>query len=392
MRLYSGTASKKTVSITWLVLLVLLSSLLPLSSCQRSQKLTVETEPKGANVYVDNQLVGQTPTEIQISANQRLRLDFKDVDINKVTPAREVSKTLTTAYIPLTAYLPLFVALEKGYFEHFGIKVNAAEATSPNDIVTGIAAGQVDFAAALAYPILLPAADQYPGKFKFFSSSAETATQFTSSIIVKKDSPINSYNDLRGKKIGVYSGIVQVNFLKAILAGMGIDPKEVEIIEISPRLQIQGLVSGQYDALSSTEPTTNIARIQGIAKVVSENPRVKYIMCPFPSTAATISTKLLNEDPEAAQGVIKALNMAIDFINSHPDEAKKFLPKYTPIPKDIENEVLADLKLFKFSKLGEENRLNVQRFADYLFENRLLSKRNQNVNELFGDQEEACPR
>jgi NitT/TauT family transport system substrate-binding protein len=371
--------------------LILFASLLVSSSCKRTQTLIVETEPKGANVYIDNRLVGQTPTQVNISANQRLRLDFKQGDITTVPPAKEISKTLTTAYIPLTAYLPLFVALDRGYFEHFGIKVNATEATSPNDIITGIAAEQVDFAAALAYPILLPAANQFPGKFRFFSSSAETSKRFTSSIIVKKDSPINSYNDLRGKKIGVYTGLVQVNFLKAMLVGMGIDPKEVQIIEISPRLQIQGLVSGQYDALSSTEPTTNIARLQGIAKVVIENPRVKYIMCPFPSTAAAVSTKLLKEDPETAQGVIKALNMAIDFINSYPEEAKKVLPKYTPIPKDIETAVLADLKLFQFSKLGEENRLNVQKFADYLFENGLLSQRNPDVNKLFGDFEESCP-
>jgi NitT/TauT family transport system substrate-binding protein len=371
--------------------LILFASLLVSSSCKRTQTLIVETEPKGANVYIDNRLVGQTPTQVNISANQRLRLDFKQGDITTVPPAKEISKTLTTAYIPLTAYLPLFVALDRGYFEHFGIKVNATDATSPNDIITGIAAEQVDFAAALAYPILLPAANQFPGKFRFFSSSAETSKRFTSSIIVKKDSPINSYNDLRGKKIGVYTGLVQVNFLKAMLVGMGIDPKEVQIIEISPRLQIQGLVSGQYDALSSTEPTTNIARLQGIAKVVIENPRVKYIMCPFPSTAAAVSTKLLKEDPETAQGVIKALNMAIDFINSYPEEAKKVLPKYTPIPKDIETAVLADLKLFQFSKLGEENRLNVQKFADYLFENGLLSQRNPDVNKLFGDFEESCP-
>lgn len=365
--------------------------LISITSCKQNQSVIIDTDPEGANVYLDNKFVGKTPAEIDLSSIKIIRLDFQDsITTGELTslPRKEISRVLTAAYLPLTANLPLFVAIERKYFEQNGIQVKAIEATSPNDIITGIVSGKIDFAAVLAYSILFPAANRFPGKFKFFSSSEENSKHFTASIIAKKDSPINSAEDLRGKKIGVYTGLVQINFLKAMLIGMGIDPSEVEIIQISPRLQIQGLVSGEYDALSSTEPTVNIARLRGIAKVVVENPRVKYIMNPFPSTAATISTKLIKEDPEAAAGVVKALEMAIDFINSHPDEAKKFLPKYTPIPKEIANEVLADLKLFKYSKIGEENRLNVQRFADFFFENGLLKKQIEDVNKLFGDYEE----
>lgn len=375
--------------------LCVFSFILVFTGCDRSAELTVETEPGGADVYIDGKLAGTTPLYVDISpATKKIRVEFEDISATsepKLVP-KKISKTLTAAYLPLTANLPLFVALEKGYFERNGIKVNAIEATSPNDIITAIVAGKVDFAAVLAYSLLFPAANRYPGAFKFYSSSEETCQWFTSSIIVRKNSPINSYEDLRGKKIGVYTGLVQVNFLKAILAGMGIAESEVEIVEISPRLQIQGLVSGEYDALSSTEPTVNIAKLKGIAKVVAESPRVKFIMCPFPSTAATVSTKLLNEDPEAVEAVITALEMAVDFINNNREEAKKFLPKYTPIPKDIANEVLADLKLFKYCKLGEENRLNVQRFADYLYENGILKKRIEDVNPLFGDYQEVCAK
>jgi hypothetical protein len=46
--------------------------------------------------------------------------------------------------------------------------------------------------------------------------------------------------------------------------------------------------------------------------------------------------------------------------------------------------VLENLKLFHFMKLGEENRTQVQKFADYLFDNKLL-KNKVDVNSLFGD-------
>ena len=300
------------------------------------------------------------------------------------TAVQPITQTVKTAYVPLTANLPLFVALEQGFFKQNGLNVEASEATSPNDIVAALVSGKIDFAPVLAYTIVFPSAIQYPDTFKLFSSSEETETNYTASIIAKKDSLINSYQDLRNKKIGVYGGFVQVNFLKAILTGMKINLDEVEIVEINPKLQIQGLLAGEYDALSTTEPTSNIALLSGKAKLVSDNPRVKYIMTPFPSTAAALSTKFINENKIAAQSVARSLNQAIDFINSNPAEAKKALLKYTPIPAESADKVLADLKLFHYAKLGEENRAQVQKFADYLYDNKLL-KTKIDVNPLFGD-------
>jgi len=354
--------------------------------------VSLETRPKGANTFVNGEFVGQTPLNLSVSPDTRsIRLEFEGKNAlsgqSELRKGKLPSRTLTAAYIPLTANLPLFVALEKGFFTQNGIDVNAIETTSPNDIITGIVSGTVDFAAVIGYTLIFPAAIRYPGTFKLYSSSEETAHSFTSSIITLKDTPIDSYRDLIGKRIGVYTGLVQINFLKAILTGMGIDLSQVEIVKISPRLQIQGLVSGEYDALSSTEPTTNIARLQGIAKVVSENPRSSYIMRPFPSSAAPISTKLLTESPEAARAIVRSLEMAIDYIKTNPEGAKACLPKYTAIPKEREDEILADLKLFKYCKLGEENRLNVQRFADYMHETGLIPEKVGDVNLLFGDYE-----
>ena len=107
-------------------------------------------------------------------------------------------------------------------------------------------------------------------------------------------------------------------------------------------------------------------------------------MSPFPSTAAVLSTKFINDNKKAAQAVVQSLNQAIDFINNNPIEAKKAMLKYTPIPAESADKVLADLKLFHYTKLGEENRPQVQKFADYLYDNKLL-KTKVDVNSLFGD-------
>jgi NitT/TauT family transport system substrate-binding protein len=307
--------------------------------------------------------------------------DTKTIQPTIVQP---VTQNVKAAYMPITANLPLFVAIEQGYFKQNGLSVEASEASSPNDIVAALVSGKIDFAPVLAYNIIFSSALQYPDTFKLFSSTEETKTNYTASIIAKKDSSINSYQDLRGKKIGVYGGLVQTNFLKAILTGMKINLDEVKIIEINPKLQIQGLLAGEYDALSTTEPTSNIALLSGQTKLVSGNPRTEYIMSPFPSTAAVLSTKFINENKTTALAVVQSLNQAIDFINNNPTEAKKAMLKYTPIPADSAEKVLADLKLFHYTKLGEENRAQIQKFADHLYDNKLL-KAKLNISPLFGD-------
>ena len=345
---------------------------------------TVESSPSGAaDVLFDAKYSEDKPLAENLSNGNTPNIQV----ISNSEEKKAIFAELTTAYLPLTANLPLFVALDHGLFEKYGLKINAIEATTPNDIITGIVSGNIDFADVLAYTLLFPASQQFPGTFKLFGSTEETETQFTSSIIALKKSSIETAQDLKGKKIGVYTGLVQVNFLKAILAGMKISEKEIEIIEISPRLQIQGLVSGQYDALSSTEPTVNIAVEQGLAKIVVANPRVKYIMSPFPSTAFIISSKLLNENPEAAKAVVWALDDAIDFIRESPDIAVQSLVNHTPIPKENAQKILSTLKLFRYNKLGEENRLNVQNFADYMLKIGLLKESIVDVNQLFGGQE-----
>jgi ABC-type nitrate/sulfonate/bicarbonate transport system substrate-binding protein len=324
-------------------------------------------------------------------AREAPRDDRSATDSTGIAGVRDSAtiKTLRTAYIPVTANLPLFVALREGYFERCGVRVDAAEATSPNDIMNGLIAGHLDFAAVMAYPIIFPAYLRAPDAFKLYSATEETPTQFTSSIVTRDDSRLRRPEDLRGKRIGVYGGIVQVNFLKAILIGMEIDPDSVTIVEISPRLQIQGLLANQYDALSTTEPTANIARIQGHARTLVKSPRVRYIMSPFPSTAATVSTRLLRNDPEAARCVIGSLDAAVDLIRQRPEYAKRFLVPSTPIPPAIQDSVLADLKLFHYLRSDEVDPAGVQRFADYMFENRLLPQRIPNVRVLFGDTSRA---
>jgi NitT/TauT family transport system substrate-binding protein len=290
------------------------------------------------------------------------------------------SLEIKVGYLPVLINLPLFVGIEEGIFQDYNLNVNAIEAESPNHIVSAIMSGHLDGAGGLAFPILFSAEERYPNEIKIFSTADETQDNFVSGIVVKPNSEINTINDLKGKRIGVYTGLVQVLFLKGIITGMGMNPeKDIEIIQIAPNLQLQGLESGQYDVLSTVEPFITIVKSKNLGKVIIENPRVKYIQDPFPSVATPISSKFLFQNPESAKAFILAYQDAIDFITENPDKAKKHLVKYTPITEDIVDNV----NLIRFNKFGEEDRDNIQKNADWMFENGLLDSR-IDVYSMFG--------
>jgi len=147
-------------------ILLIFLFILVFAAYYQSNIIDIVTAPGGADIYLDNEPVGQTPTEIKIPRSaQELRIEFQSFSTptrSKLSP-KNITRTVTAAYLPLTANLPLFIALEKGFFKQNGIDVKAIEATSPNHIITGIVSGKIDFAAVLAYSLLFPAANRYPG-------------------------------------------------------------------------------------------------------------------------------------------------------------------------------------------------------------------------------------
>lgn len=293
----------------------------------------------------------------------------------------ELQEVARIGYVPVAANLPLFVALENKYFEEYDLKVEVTEAQSPNHIVEGMLANRLDGAGVLAYPILFTADEKNPGMFKLFASGDETDQEYVSSIIVKKDSPLTKPEDIKGKKIGVYTGLVQVLFLKSIVAGMGMDPeKDVQIVEIEPRLQLQGLESGLYDALSTVEPFPTVAKEQGLARVLIENARVTYIQNPFPSVGVPLNSNYASNHPKAAKAYALAMRDAINFIRANPEKAKSYMVKYTPTSQAA----AVKSNILRYSHLGEEDVVGIQKNADWMLEKGLI-KQKIDARSLFSD-------
>jgi len=277
----------------------------------------------------------------------------------------EVTK-VRVGNLPVVQGLPLYVAMDKGYFAEQGIDVEIVRFDAPNQIIDALMNNQIDMGStSLALGISAIADQKNPGKIKVYAVSGGTIDVPAENLIVQLDSNITKIEDLRGKKLGILAGTIQWRTItRHILATHGLDmDKDVAIVELTSGLQISALASGQVDAVIALEPIPTIAVSQGIAKIGVQAPAEKAIAEPFYPGAGVISVKFASEHPETAKKMINILDKAMQEINQNPEEYGKYLSKYTPINESITAKV--PIPIFKTaSELDDKDKASIQTFLD----------------------------
>lgn len=292
---------------------------------------------------------------------------------------------IRVAYIEFVTDLPLFVALENGYFRKRGLEVEAVKAGDSNEALNLLLTGQVDAVAHLAFSAFWTAEEKAPGRFKVFLPCYETGDNPVSYLLVRNEARIDQLSQLRGKKIGTITGITQLVYLKLLLDDLKMDSeRDVTIIQVAPTLQVQALQAGQFDALFTVDPYGAIALQNGAAKLLVANPRSKHIVNPFWAATAAMSTKLVQNQPDAARNLYEGMAEAVDFIRSNEAASKAMLPKYTPLDAAISERV----GLYQYAKIEEVNDYaKVQELADKMQKYGAL-ERNLDVKPLFVTRED----
>lgn len=158
--------------------------------------------------------------------------------------------SLRVGYIPFSADLPFFVAMEKGFFEDEGITLEPIRFAVSSECLSAEVAGRIQAAMGNSLSALYAIEQKQPGTLRVFLPMLETEENHVSHLLVKKESPIKSIGDLKGKKVGTYAGSTQLLYLRLFLRKYDLDPnKDLRIVQVASNLQVQALDAGQVDAL-----------------------------------------------------------------------------------------------------------------------------------------------
>ncbi len=282
------------------------------------------------------------------------------------SPAASANPVVHVAYLPSYHSLPLFIALEKGYFEEAGFSVEVSRIETPKDIIDGLVSGRIDAGPqSVAAGIVTVVEAQNPSALKVYSLACESKGSLSSEVLVPVDSPVQSIADLRGKKIGHIPGVQWQSMTKMTLIKNGIDPSEVSLVELPFSSQLPALASHSIDALFTLEPTGSIGERSNAAKILVVSPFTEHVVDPWCGGAGVLSAKFATRDPVTAQKFVAVMNRA----GAEADNPayRQYLVKYLDLPQSAAESV----QLPEFIPVQSADARVVQgyqSFADVFFE------------------------
>lgn len=275
----------------------------------------------------------------------------------------EVTK-VKIANLPIVQGLPLYLAIEKGYFKDAGLDVEMIKFEAPNQIVDAMLNGQVDFTSPSGAMGILGVADfKNPGKFKIYAAAGGDDVVQNDAILVKKDSATKNIQELKGKKLGILPGIQWRTIAQHILQQNSLTTDDVTLVELAAGLQAPALASGEIDALLGVEPTPTIVKAKGIGTELVNMVTVKYVANPFYGGAGAVRTEFATQNPNTTKKVLDIFQRAIKEINENPDAARQYLKGNTP----LDDSAIAQVPISRFRMYNDltQNDIDaVQKFYD----------------------------
>ncbi len=277
---------------------------------------------------------------------------------------------IRVGYKPNSGYQNYFVALTQKLFEKHGVTVEGTTFQSTNQMLQAIALGQIDATPAGSIEVGARMEQEEPDIMRIYLTLVFHKENAFFSVLVPKDSPIKSLADLKGKKVGTLPGSTASAWFKVCVKSF-FDPNEVEMLQVSPRLQLQALSAGEVDALYTVDPIVTMAQVRGIAEVMVKGPENDYILNPMATGAGLISKSFMDKKPETARRFIAAMYDAIDFMRSNETQTRQIIAAETKLDVAVADK----MDLIGYWKLDETDYDIVQKYLDFLLGSGILDKR-----------------
>lgn len=281
--------------------------------------------------------------------------------------ACDKTEKVVAAWLPIMQTTAYYVALEEKLFEKNCIEIVSQKMQSPNHIIDALVAGRADFGPpGAAAGIAMLAESKFPDTFKVFGlqGGGIEVDLINDGLIVLPDSEINSFEDLKGKRLGHVPGIQWRTISRHLVRSAGLDPdKDVTLTDLAVAMQVPAVVGGSVDATLSLEPVGSIAVASGKAKRAMTNPVASVIADPFYSGAAVLTTKFITDRPETAKKIVEIIDQATDMVMTDFDQYKAIIPKYTAI-QESQLDLLAKPYLRPYYDLNETDLNSYQAFVD----------------------------
>ncbi|WP_427184946.1 ABC transporter substrate-binding protein [Bordetella bronchialis] len=218
--------------------------------------------------------------------------------------------------------MPFAVAMAKGFFKQEGANVTGIlTSAGGGTTLRNMLAGNAPYAEV--NPNAVIAAAQQGADIKIVSDNVLTVAEFVWA--VKKDSPIKSVKDLKGKKMGYTNPRSTSQALATlVLQSGGLKTEDVELVKTGGFGEgVAALDTGLVDATPIPEPLWSKYRDKYRAIAVAQD-----MLPPIANVIGIAAGSGVSPEREAfIKGVIRARRLAVEYMEKNPDESGDIVAK-----------------------------------------------------------------
>ncbi len=297
------------------------------------------------------------------------------LDFNKKEKKTNTTKVTVAEVAHTIFYAPQYVAIEKGYFEEYGIDVNLILTAGADKVTAAVLSGDADIGFCGSEGTIYV----YNAKEKDYLKTFAQLTQKDGSFLVSRKKFDNfTLDDLKGKSVigGRAGGMPEMTFEWALKQN-GIDPKNDLEIDTSIAFAAMGgaFIGGQGDFVTLFEPNALEIEQQGYGYVVASIGELGGVV---PYTSYSARESYIKKNSELINNFTKAIQKGLDFVHNSSDKevAEAILSQFPDTSlNDLEKVVTRYRKIDAWPKTTKFSEESFNHLQDIMIDNGVLNNK-----------------
>ena len=242
--------------------------------------------------------------------------------------------TLNVGVIPIADVAPLYLGMDKGFFEEENLKIVPKLAEGGAAIVPAVLAGDDQIGFSNTTSLIIAASKDLP--IQIISQgvlAGESTEQAWDGVVVPKGSDIETITDLEGKTVAVntLNNVSQI-VVNTALEKAGGDPSKVKYVEVPFPDMNAALESDRVDAAFQVEPGYSGGLAAGSRNISNAYEE----MAPNYTVATYFTSKqYIAENRDVVDRFARAMQKSLEYAAGHDDEVRAIVGTYTEIPQEV---------------------------------------------------------
>lgn len=273
-------------------------------------------------------------------------------------------------YLSIVDGVPIFAAVENGYFEEENIKLVTTKFATSNQLAEAVINGDIDYGAIVSSSVVFSIEQRAPNSFKALSAVLHPSDKPFSAVLLRLDSTL-SLEELKDKKIGIFPGSTSLALSKIAFKNLIGSDFTAEYVQMPPNLWLDSLSTSQVDAIISYEPFATLAIENNVAKILYNGFYEKHVMDNAPTALSIVTTQYAEKNPDLVRKIQSAIKKGETFVSANENEARLIATKYIPITESV----ALKMNLQGFEVGQDIDFTKLQNYADILYEAGELEKK-----------------